>query len=532
MNGIRRRLGDLANLRHDLCTPLNAMIGYSELLLEECADRGWEQICPDLQRINQAGRDLLEAIKAGLDPARLEMQMCAGEQALIDPSLDFQIRTSINAIIGYTELLLEQADDEGLEALIPELQKIHTAAALFLNQIGEISLTRLGTDDSEAELEHATGYGEEQTIVKMASLAREDCAVAGRARQANILVAEDNPLNRETLARYLGRLGHTVALTENGQQALELIERQHFDLVLLDILMPVVDGFQVLARCKENKAYRDIPVIIISSLDDQDHIIKGIRMGADDCLPKPFDPILLGARVEACLERKRWHDQEQEYLAVIKAEREKSEHLLLQILPAPIAERLKQGEPIIADGFDDVTILFADLVNFTPLTTQMKPKALVILLNDIFCMFDQLVRQHGLEKIRAIGDEFVVAAGLLKPRLDHVEAVADFAMAMSKGLTDYNASYGRSLEMRIGIEIGSVIAGVIGKSQFSYDLWGDAINTASRMQSHGVSGRIHLTENVYLRLKDKYYFEERGVILVKGKGEMRTYLLTGKREPV
>jgi adenylate cyclase len=316
-----------------------------------------------------------------------------------------------------------------------------------------------------------------------------------------------------------------VEIAENGQQAIEMIERQRFDLVLLDIIMPVMDGFQVLAQLKKNRAQRDIPVIIISSLDDQEHIVKGIRMGADDCLPKPFDPIILGARVEACLERKRWHDQEQEYLTIIKAEREKTEHLLLQILPAPIAERLKQGETIIADSFEDVTILFADIVNFTPLTTQMRPKALVILLNDIFCIFDDLVRQYDLEKIRAIGDEFVVAAGLLKSRPDRAEAVADFALAMLKRLENYNNTNGYSLEVRIGIETGPVIAGVIGTTQFSYDLWGDAINTASRMQSHGLGGRIHLTENTYLRLKDIYICEERGVISVKGKGEMRTFFL-------
>jgi adenylate cyclase len=217
-------------------------------------------------------------------------------------------------------------------------------------------------------------------------------------------------------------------------------------------------------------------------------------------------------------------------LTIIKTEREKTEHLLLQILPASIAERLKQGETIIADSFDDVTILFADIVAFTPLTTQMRPKTLVILLNDIFCLFDDLVRQYDLEKIRAIGDEYVVAAGLLKSRPDRAETIADFALAMLKRLENYNATTGNSLEVRIGIETGPVIAGVIGTSHFSYDLWGDAINTASRMQSHGLGGRIHLTENIYLRLKDKYICEERGVILVKGKGEMRTYFLIDRKD--
>lgn len=359
---------------------------------------------------------------------------------------------------------------------------------------------------------------------------QRDCDVPGSSHPGNILVVDDSPMNRDTLTHYLERLGHTVTVAENGQQALEKVAKQCYDLILLDILMPITDGFQVLTQLKANETQRDIPVIIISSLDDQEHVVTGIRMGADDCLPKPFDPVILGARVEACLERKRWHDQEQEYLAIIEAERQKSEHLLLQMLPAAIVERLKQGETIIADNFEDVTVLFLDIVNFTPLTTQIKPKALVILLNDLFCMFDDMVRRHDLVKIRAIGDEFVVAAGLLKPRPDHAEAVADFALAVLQALRDYNASHDLSLEIRIGMDTGSVIAGVIGTTHFSYDLWGDAINTASRMQSYGLSGKIHLTENAYIRLKDKYLCAERGTIQVKGKGEMRTYFLLDKRE--
>jgi class 3 adenylate cyclase len=458
-------------------------------------------------------------IKAALDPARLEALIPTGSEEIFDQSLDFEIRTSMNAIIGYTEMLLEQAEDDGMPGLKPELDKILTAAHLFLSQVGHVRWSQLETGGSQPDLVPAPQD-------------RCDGEVPGRVRRGMILVVDDNPLNRETLTRYLGRLGHTVAISEDGQQALERIKKQQFDLVLLDIFMPVMDGFQVLARLKADTDQRDIPVIIISSLDDQDHIVKGIRMGAEDYLPKPFDPIILGARVEACLERKRWHDQEQEYLAIIKAEREKSEQLLLQMLPVPVAARLKRGETIVADGFEDVTILFADIVNSTPLTTQMSPKALVNLLNDLFCMFDDLVRRYDLEKIRAIGDEFVVAAGLLKPQPDHAQAVADFALAMLQELRNYNASHGQSLEIRIGMETGPVIAGVIGTTRFSYDLWGDAINTASRMQSHGLSGRIHLTEKAYRRLNDTYLCEDRGLIPVKGKGEMHTYFLNGKKEAI
>lgn len=531
MNGFHYTEKSITILSHELRTPLNAIIGYSEMLVEECSAQDWKELSPDLHKINQAGKDLLEVIKQAFNPIRVESLITQGKQTIISSKLDFQVRTSMNAIIGYTEMVWEEAEEEGCQEIIPELQKILTAANLFLKLFCNVNDTQIEVGLNKSLFQENFSLSLEQESFHEETPNQKDCTAFRQKFQGSILVVEDNRSNQEMLTHYLNQLGHTVTVAENGQQALEMIALQPYDLILLDIIMPVMDGFQVLAQIKTNNALRDIPVIIISSLDDLDNIVRGIRMGADDCLPKPFDAIILGARVEACLERKRWHDQEQEYLAIIKAEREKTENLLKQILPTPITERLKQGEKIIADGFDDVTILFADIVSFTPLTTQMKPKALVILLNDLFCMFDDLVRLHNLEKIRAIGDEFVVAAGLLKSRSDHVEAIADFALEMMKGLADYNASHNYSLEMRIGIETGSVIAGVIGTTQFSYDLWGDAINTASRMQSHGLGGRIHLTENVYRRLKDKYFFEERGVIHVKGKGDMCTYFLTGNRSP-
>jgi len=347
--------------------------------------------------------------------------------------------------------------------------------------------------------------------------------------RAKVLIVDDEPFNVDYLEQELEDLDCEAGSAQNGREALERVAVEAPDLILLDIMMPEMDGFQVLERLKADKTWRDIPVIIISALDDLENIAKGIRMGADDYLPKPFDPTILRARVEACLERKRWHDQEQEYLAIIKAERERSERLLLNMLPAPIAERLKQGESIIADSFAEVTVLFSDIVSFTPLTTQMTPKELVMLLNDLFSMFDQLVRRHDLEKIRAIGDEFVVVGGVPTPRSDHAEAVADLALAMQRGLAEFNATHDSPLSMRIGMDTGPVIAGVIGMTKFSYDLWGDTMNTASRMQSHGIADRIQVTAATYGRLQDKYLFEKRGVIEVKGKGKMSTYFLIGKK---
>lgn len=209
----------------------------------------------------------------------------------------------------------------------------------------------------------------------------------------------------------------------------------------------------------------------------------------------------------------------------------RSEDLLLNILPKQIADRLRAGESVIADRVDDVTILFADLVGSTPMAEQLTAVELVEVLNSLYGSFDDLTDHFGLEKIRTIGDSYMVVGGLPTPRPDHMEAVADLALAMCEELPHHIAAGFGPLEMRFGIHTGTVVAGVIGKRKFSYDLWGDAVNTAARMESHGVPGEIQVTEAVYLGLSDRYHFEERGSTDIKGKGSMTTYLLKAALEP-
>jgi sensor domain CHASE-containing protein/class 3 adenylate cyclase len=213
----------------------------------------------------------------------------------------------------------------------------------------------------------------------------------------------------------------------------------------------------------------------------------------------------------------------------LAVEREKAEHLLLNILPESIAKRLKHQEDTIADSFEEVTVLFADIVDFTKLSGEISPTALVSLLNEIFSRFDRLVERYGLEKIKTIGDSYMVVGGLPVVRPDHAEAVAEFALAMQQEINELNTEKGHVFTMRIGINTGPVVAGVIGLKKFVYDLWGDTVNTASRMESHGIPGYIQVSSSTYERLKDNYIFQERGIIQVKGKGEMTTYLLTSRK---
>jgi guanylate cyclase len=207
---------------------------------------------------------------------------------------------------------------------------------------------------------------------------------------------------------------------------------------------------------------------------------------------------------------------------------EKSEVLLLNILPRDIVAILKDEPRTIAEQFDGASILFADVVNFTPMSVTLTPVELVELLNEVFSHFDDLVDKYGLEKIKTIGDCYMVAAGVPLPRADHAQALTRLALVMRDHVRE-REFHGRKLAFRIGINSGPVVAGVIGHKKFSYDLWGDAVNTASRMESHGQGGYIQITRATYELVKDEFICEPRGTVNVKGKGEMEVWFVTGAR---
>jgi class 3 adenylate cyclase len=343
-----------------------------------------------------------------------------------------------------------------------------------------------------------------------------------------VLIVDDNEINRYLLSRLLKQQGYAVVVAEDGLRGLTMMRNQRPDLVLLDIVMPELNGYQVLEQVRTDPVLRHTPIVIITAVDDIESVIRCIELGAEDYLFKPFNPVLLKARIDASLEKKRLRDHEQAYLKQLEEEQEKSERLLLNILPKPIADRLKQGQNVIADSFLDVTVLFADIVGFTHLSDFVSPTVLVELLNDIFSAFDRLVERYDLEKIKTIGDSYMVAGGLPLPRADHAEAIAAMALDMQQEIAKFQTEYADQFHMRIGIHTGPVVAGVIGHKKFTYDMWGDTVNIASRMELHGVAGRIQVTETTYQRLQDGFRFEPRGYIDVKGKGQMKTYFLVGQ----
>lgn len=538
--------------------------------------------------------------------------------------------------------------------------------------------------------------------------------------QADILVVDDTPDNLRLLIRILQKQGYKVRPVTNGFSALEAIQSSRPDLILLDIMMPDISGYEICQKLKSEPLLMDIPIIFLSALEDGLNKAKAFEVGGSDYITKPFQVKEVLARVnnqlmvrslqmqlqaknhklmeqndqlqEEIAERKQvemetrllltatqaisksedfesaidvilglicetieWNLAEawipdsdgkilkcargkyasdlsfsefrktsltltfapgvgmagrifssqqpewiedvsqvqedvfrrfenagnvglkaafglpiladEQVLAVVifycdkslecqprllelfsavatqlgslikrkqaesalRWQQEQTEKLLLNILPKPIALRLQKEQKLIAEHFDEVSVLFADLVGFTEFSAHKTPTQLVEILNGIFCEFDRLSESRGLEKIKTIGDAYMVVGGLPTPREDHGEAIALLALEMQAALIEFNLKIGESFQLRIGMHSGSVVAGIIGISKFSYDLWGDTVNVASRMESNGLPGKIQVAATTYERLKDKFVFEERGMVEVKGKGKMLTYWLLEKR---
>jgi class 3 adenylate cyclase/CheY-like chemotaxis protein len=497
---------------------VNHIIGYSEMLLEEIGGRVPSSFEADLQRIRSGGQQLLVLVNHYLS----EEQFFGGQRDL--HQLLHDLRTPVNHVIGYGELLIEQCDELGETVHKLDLNRITNAARTWLRLVEEQLVgpgsPLLAVPPPRADAAARTSLQQLEFVARPVEREHQLATEEGR-----LLVADDDPPNRDLLQRRLTKLGYDVTVCSDGRAAWAQLESGRFDLLLLDLLMPGIDGYELLSRVKADARLRHVPVIMMSALDRLEGIVRCIEMGAEDYLAKPFNPVLLRARVSAALEKKRLRDCEQVYLKELEAERTKSERLLLNVLPSAVAERLKQGEGTIVDSFSEVTVLFADLVGFTPLAAQLPPTQVVRLLDEVFSAFDGLVTQHGLEKIKTIGDAYMAVAGLPFARADHAERAAAAALDMLAALRAFNADHQTALEMRIGLSTGPVIAGIIGRNKFSYDLWGDTVNTASRMESHGLPGRIQVAPPTYDRLHHRYRFDDRGRIEIRGKGPMETYLL-------
>jgi CheY-like chemotaxis protein len=485
----------------DLLGPAHALRELGAMLLEDVQPHGPPGLVGDLLTIQAVATHLEDLVHELLErlptwkPDAAEMTR-----------LRHDVRTPLNQIIGYCDLWLEDGEEDAdqAERFQPQLEQLRAVGLRLLTQLDVLKFEGGGLIEPDAPARITPD-------LSSTSRSHEQTAKSGR-----ILVVDDNPFNREVLSRRLQRQGHTVAEAVNGHEALDMLAAHHFDLVLLDIVMPEMNGMDVLARLKADEKLRHLPVIMISALRDIDNVVHCLKIGADDYLPRPYNATILRARVDALLERKRLRDREVEHLAQIQREKERVDELLHVILPAEAVAELHATGQVQPRRYDDVAVLFADVVGFTPYCDAHSPEHVVADLQRLVSRFETDAEAFGVQKIKTVGDAFMAAAHLLRPSADPVFACVQCGAAFVMAAREMPPHW----QVRVGIHVGPVMAGVVGSRQYLYDLWGDTVNTAARIQSAAQPGTVTLSRMAWDRVADKCRGTSRGVVVIKGKGEM------------
>jgi adenylate cyclase len=514
-----------AFLRQELQAPATAITDFLDIIIEDASRSPRDHVLVDLRRMRTASLRLNAFMNDHVQDTSSIRQLGESFEEF-HRRLRHDLRTPLNAIKGYSELLIEDMDGSGENNLRDDLEKLKESADQLLVQIDSmVALTQ--QDKSGRQDGHQHQLSIVTDVLRTLQPLDPSDAPSESAQASRILVVDDTAANRDVLARRLTREGHQVVTATSGPDALELVAAEEFDLVLLDLIMPDMSGFEVLRRLKAAEHGAHLPVIVISALDEIDSVVRCIEAGAEDYLLKPFNPILLRARIGACLEKKRLRDREKQFIADLEREKRRSETLLLNILPQSIVNRMREGEIVIADHVAEVTILFCDLVGFTAFSQAYPAKQTIDFLGRVFSAFDRLASEHGVEKIKTIGDSYMAASGIPETQSDHAMRVAALAHGMMNALAAISESTELPMQARIGIHTGPVVAGVIGTHKFVYDVWGDTVNTASRMESHSLPGRIQVSATTRHALQNHFTFEPRGSLEIKGKGMMETFFLVG-----
>jgi adenylate cyclase len=330
-----------------------------------------------------------------------------------------------------------------------------------------------------------------------------------------ILVVDDNEDNRYTLTMRLTREGwQTIVEAKSGRQALELLAERRFDLVLLDIMMPEMNGYEVLEQIKSDMALRDVPVIMISAVDEIESVVRCIELGAEDYLLKPFNAVLLRARIGACLEKKRLREHEAGYLERLEVERRRTDDLLHAIFPPGAVQELKASDTVRPRRYENVAVLFCDVADFTTYCERNPPEQVVAELQALVERFEEIADRHGMEKMKTVGDAFLATAGLLRRAEYPVLAAARCGLEMVEATRSQSPFW----EVRVGIHHGPVVAGTIGRRQYQFDLWGDTINTAARIVAQAPVGAVVMSASTWLAVRNRCRGRSRGFVDLRGKG--------------
>lgn len=329
-----------------------------------------------------------------------------------------------------------------------------------------------------------------------------------------LLIVDDIEDNRVALKMRLALIGYeNIAEASNGAEALSALRSGDYDLMLLDVMMPEMDGFDVLTEMKSDTMLRDLPVIMVSALDDMASVIRCLELGAVDYLTKPFDATLLKTRIDSYAERIQLKAQEAQYLQSVEAERSRANELLAAVLPRQIARILKSNRTLPPIRYDDVSILFCDIVGFTSYAEEHPPEIVFAHLESLIDGFERIADEHGLMKVKTIGDAIMMAGGLLTELDEPVKATTACALAMTEAARAHESGW----QVRIGIDHGPVVSGVIGRTQFQFDVWGDTVNTASRIQSIAAPDAVNLSGRAWQHLRHAARGRSLGMVEMKGK---------------
>ena len=524
----RVRKATLANLRQELLAPIDAIAGYSEMLLEDARRQGLEDAAEILAKMHRAGGELRAMASSFLDPEGM-LATDNGDPASISSHIRHELRNPVNALIGYGELLKEDGCVEGdLSKLEPDLDRLLEAAHRVNGLIGRIAAFPVA---------HAEGEGASAEMEASAEVARDVLAkirprnqTAPAVQDGTLLIVDDNATNRDLLSRRLAREGFTVAVAGSGARALAIVAERRIDLVLLDVLMPELDGVEVLKLLKAEPRTASIPVIMLSALDEIDSAVACVAMGAEDFLPKSFDPVLLRVRINSCLELRRLRDRERAYERSLDQERALTEHLLGSLCPAPFAVRLLNGEADIIEEVGDATVVVGRLEGVRRIGGS-DARATVEHVRALLGRLEALAPAHGVDILRVDGDGFAAAAGLDDGGGVAPEAAASFALAALATTHRYAADVGHSIGVRIGAHTGPLLAGLLQTGRLAFDAWGEGLGTARAIATAAPVGTIQVSPKLYASLRDTHDLDTAGEFELADIGRIRLYELKGRSKP-
>lgn len=506
-----------SQIRHRLRMVLHEIIAYSEMHMEEVPQEKAAEIHAVLGSVIVDAKETL-SFADGLFVSKNGLS----EQSLRNLRDEFQ-RCGHAILSKLTSLPAGPAPD-GFAGPHRDIQSLQAAVQSLLKLGRELGSSSAATDRITASPQ--TMSPSDQSGIE---------PVDRVPPRGLLLVVDDDERNREILERRLKREGYATLSAESGRKALQMAAEHNIDLILLDIVMPEMDGLQVLETLKKNAHLQSIPVIMISALDEIQSVVRCIEMGAEDFLPKPFNAVLLRARIGAIFERKRLQGEElrkneelQTAMVEVERERRLAEELLCNILPGTIARELRVNGSVDPMYFEDVTIVFTDFVGFTLSTEKLPAEKLVQSLHKYFTEYDRIIARYNLEKLKTIGDSYMFAGGLPVRSSSHpVDAVlAAFELVeATERLGNLGSRTG--WKVRIGVHTGPVIAGVVGIRKFAFDVWGDSVNFSSRMESSGAPNRINISPSTYSRIKDFFSCEPRGKVKIKDGRKVEMYFVNG-----